>query len=111
MNERREAPRVPFAGKVYLTYNGRCRCEEVLDVSPDGLQIRSGARLKPGKPVKIFLPLPSEPGTDEGWRLCLLKGEVARRTRIGRGDSRLGITLTDDAVDTRVLLADFVARA
>jgi hypothetical protein len=103
MEERRTQPRVPFAGKAYLTYNGRCRCEDVLDVSRDGLQIATDARLKPGKEVKVFLPLPGQ----RGWRLCLLKGEVARREKGRRGEARLGITLRADEVDTRELLAAY----
>lgn len=101
-DERRAHPRVAFSGRAYLTYDGRCRAEVVGDVSTDGLWLESGARLRPGKRVKVFLPLPY----GRGWRLCLLKGEVVRRTR---GRSRgLGIALVPDEVDTRALLAAFV---
>lgn len=106
-HERRGGQRLPFSGTAYLTYDGRCRSEAVVDVSADGLQIRSGVRLKPGKEVKVFLPLPAE----DGWRMCLLKGKVVRRDRAGRGDGRLGIALTPDEVDTRGLLAAFVGEA
>ncbi len=57
MNERRTHIRFPFDGKAYLTYNGRCRCEDVVDVSAEGLQLQSSARLEPGKPIKVFLPM------------------------------------------------------
>lgn len=106
VEERRESARVAFDGRAYLTYAGRCRSEKVLDVSNNGLLLASGARLKPGKEVKVFLPLPSS----RGWRLCLLKAEVARRARNGHAGA-LGIKLRSDEVDTRALLADYVARA
>jgi hypothetical protein len=73
VEERRESCRVPFGGRAYLTYAGRCRSEAVVDISKNGVLLSSGARLKPGREVKVFLPLPSR----RGWRLCLLKGEVA----------------------------------
>ncbi len=107
MEERRTQDRIPFAGKAYLTYNGRCRCEDVVDVSQEGIQLSSDARLKPGKEVKVFLPLPGQ----RGWRLCLLKGTVARRQKGRRGDARLGIVLCDDEVDTRELLAAYCMAA
>ncbi len=106
VEERRESDRVPFDGRAYLTYSGRCRSEKVLDISNNGLLLSSGARLKPGKEVKVFLPLPSP----RGWRLCLLKAQVARRARSVQGGS-LGIKLRADEIDTRALLADYVARA
>jgi hypothetical protein len=105
-DERRAQPRLNFAGRAYLTYNGRCRVEDVLDVSADGLQLVSDARLKPGKPVKVFLPVPH----GDGFRLALLKGQVARRCRVGRGQYRLGITLERDALDTRRLLTHYIDR-
>ncbi len=107
MTERRTQSRIPFDGKAYLTYNGRCRCEQVLDVSSESLLLRTDVRLKPGKEVKVFLPLPD----GRGWRLCLLKGEVTRRVRGGRGKSGLAIQLTPGEVDTRRLLADYVVNA
>ena len=103
VDDRRALPRIPFESKAYLTYDGRCRVEAVADVSAAGLALRSGARLRPGKEVKVFVPLP----TDRGWRLCLLKGQIVRRE--GGREGRLGIALTPGAVDTRGLLAQFVA--
>ncbi|MCA9539388.1 MAG: PilZ domain-containing protein [Myxococcales bacterium] len=103
--ERRVHARVPFAGRAYLTYDGRCRAEEVVNLSREGLQLHSGARLRPGKPVKVFLPLPHE----GGFRLCLLKGEVVRRVR-GR-EASLGIALLPGETDTRALLAEYVTAA
>lgn len=98
--ERRAHTRVPYTGHAYLTYNGRCRTEEIIDLSADGLQLKSSVRLKAGRRVKIFVPLPH----GGGWRLCLLKGAVVRRTR-----GRLGIALTPGETDTRALLGQFVA--
>lgn len=103
MTERRAHPRVPFAGRAYLTYDGRCRAETVVDLSSDGLGLSSGVRLRPGKRVKVFVPLPH----GGGWRLCLLKGEVVRRGRGRKGG--LGIALVAGEVDTRALLAEYVA--
>ncbi len=105
MDERRTNSRIDFAGKAYLTYNGRCRCDDVVDVSAEGLALRTDARLKPGKEVKVFLPVPR----GEGYRLCLLKGEVVRRDGKRRGERLLGIAFAPGAVDTRGLLAEYVA--
>jgi len=102
VDDRRSRPRVPFAGRAYLTYDGRCRAETLVDLSAEGLRIASKLRLRPGKKVKVFVPLPH----GGGWRLCLLKGEVVRRTGGRKGG--MGIALLPDEVDTRALLADFV---
>lgn len=104
-DDRRARRRVPFAGRAYLTYDGRCRAETVVDLSATGLQLASKLRLRPGKKVKVFVPLPH----GGGWRLCLLKGEVVRRVRGRKGG--LGIALTPDEVDTRKLLAEYVDEA
>lgn len=104
-DDRRTRPRVPFAGRAYLTYDGRCRAETVVDLSATGLQLASTLRLRPGKKVKVFVPLPH----GGGWRLCLLKGEVVRRIRGRKGG--LGIALSPGETDTRALLADFVDQA
>ena len=104
MSERRLHRRIGFDGRAYLTFNGQCRAEDVLDVSAGGLQLRSSARIRPGKRVKIFLPLPAS----KGWRLCFLKGEVVRRARGESGDSRIGIQLCEAEADNRELLAAFV---
>lgn len=102
--ERRIHPRLPFGGKAYLTYDGRCRCEDVTDVSAEGLFLQSNARIREGKMVKVFLPLP----VNDGWRLCLLKGEVVRRVG-SRGQSGLGISFVPNEIDTRGLLQTYVA--
>lgn len=104
-SDRRTHPRLPFEGKAYLTYDGRCRCEAVADVSAEGLFLLTGARIKEGKQVKVFLPLP----VDDGWRLCLLKGEVVRRSG-PRGQHGLGIAFLPGEVDTRGLLQTFVTQ-
>jgi hypothetical protein len=104
-DERRNGPRLAYQGKAYLTFDGRCRTEEVVDVSCGGLFLRTSARLKPGASVKVFLPL----NLGGAWRLCLLKGDVVRRRR-GRSGG-LAIALRPGETDTRALLADFVAAA
>lgn len=103
--ERRIHPRLPFEGKAYLTYDGRCRCENVTDVSAEGLFLESGARIREGKQVKVFLPVLVE----DNWRLCLLKGEVVRR--VGqRGQTGLGIAFLPGEVDTRGVLQTYVTQ-
>jgi hypothetical protein len=103
--ERRAQPRLAYQGKAYLTFDGRCRTEDVVDVSGGGLFLKTSARLKPGAAVKVFLPL----HLGGAWRLCLLKGDVVRRTR-GRSGG-LAIALRPGETDTRALLADFVSVA
>ena len=100
--ERRTHTRLPCEGKAYLTYDGCCRCEDVIDVSADGLFLKTAARVPEGQAVKVFLPVPGAAGV----RLALLKGEVVRRVRGGRAG--LAIALTPGEVDTRALLHDFV---
>lgn len=104
--ERREKGRIPFEGKAYLTYGGRCRCEEVVDVSPEGLLLKTDARLKPGRPVKVFLPVQ----VGSNWRLCLLKGTVVRRQR-GKDRKGVAVRLTPGEIDTRSLLESYIAAA
>ena len=99
--EKRATERIPFTGRAYLTFDGKCRADEVLDVSGGGLQLKSNARLRPGKHVDVFLPLPGE----RGWRLCLIKGEVVRRQRGTWGAGRLGIALRSGQTEARELLS------
>ncbi len=101
--EKRASERVPFSGRAYLTFDGKCRADEVLDLSEGGLQLKSNARIRPGKEVDVFLPLPGE----RGWRLCLIKGEVVRRQRGTWGAGRLGIALRSDQTAARELLGHF----
>ncbi len=100
--ERRIHPRQPFSGNAYLTYNGTCRCEPIADVSEEGLLALTKWRLRPGKPIQIFLPIKEV----SGWRMCLIKGEVARR-----GPGQVGIRFVSDVVDTRQLLTNYLAQA
>ncbi len=102
--DRRNHERVPYAGRAYLTYGGRCRSDEVVELSEGGLKLKSSARIKPGKAVKVFLPLPAR----LGWRLCMLKGEVVRRDRVGHGDDRLAIALQDNQDDNRGALNEYL---
>ena len=100
--EKRASERIPFNGRAYLTFDGKCRADEVLDVSSGGLQLKSNARIRPGKQVDVFLPLPAE----RGWRLCLIKGEVVRRQRGTWGSGRLGIALRSGQKEARELLSN-----
>ena len=97
MQDRRTHARTPLGGTAYVTYNGRCREETVTDAGPGGLLVQSTWRLRRGKSVQVFLPLEHA----DGWRMCLLKGEVVRR---GRGE--LAIRFRDGEKDTRALLAE-----
>ena len=101
MTERRTSPRTPSPGRVYLTFDGRCRAEQLIDLSPNGVGLDTDLRLRPGLIVTLFVPLPAE----DGWVMCQLKGQVARRTRQGR----LGIALTPGARDARQLLRAHLA--
>ena len=69
--ERRRESRMPYAGRAYLTYAGRCRSDEVVELSRSGLKLKSSARIRPGRAVKVFLPLPAR----LGWRLLGCKHE------------------------------------
>ena len=101
--ERRSHERVAYNGRAYLTYGGRCRSDEVVELSEGGLKLKSSARIKPGKAVKVFLPLPAR----LGWRLCMLKGEVVRREH-QQGDDRLAIALQDNQEDNRGALTEYL---
>lgn len=103
--DRRTHPRLSFEGKAYLTYDGRCRCENVTDVSAEGLFVETNARIREGKLVKVFLPLMIE----DAWRLCLLKGEVVRRVG-SRGNPGLGIAFLPGEIDTRSVLQSYVSQ-
>lgn len=96
MTERRTCPRTPTTGRVYLTFDGRCRAEQLVDLAANGVGLDTDLRLRPGLLVTLFVPLPDE----HGWVMCQLKGQVARRTRQGR----LGIALIPGARDARALL-------
>ena len=102
--ERRSSPRTPYAGRAYLTYGGRCRSDEVIELSKSGMKLKSSARIRPGKAVKVFLPLPAR----LGWRLCMLKGFVVRRERTGMRDGQLAIELVKDDADNRDVLETFL---
>ena len=102
--ERREHPRVPYSGRAYITYGGRCRSDEVVELSAGGLKLKSSARMKPGNGVKVFLPLPAR----VGWRLCMLKGKVVRRDRKTFGDQNIAISITEDENDNRGALHEYL---
>ena len=101
MLDRRRCPRTPTTGRIYLTFDGRCRAEQLIDLSPNGVGLQTALRLRPGLAVTLYLPRPSA----EAALLCQLKGLVARRTRQGT----TGIALTPGARDARHLLRAHLA--
>ncbi|MCA9525086.1 MAG: PilZ domain-containing protein [Myxococcales bacterium] len=103
MTERRACHRTPARGRVYLTFDGRCRAETLVDLSPAGVGLDASVRLRPGLCVTLFVPIEGA----EGWVMCQLKGRVARRTRQGR----LGVALVPGAKDARHLLRAHLAAA
>ena len=106
-SNRRKSERVPLSGRAYLTYSRRCRSDKVIDVSAGGLRVETSARLKVGRTVKVFLPMPGK----KCWRLCMVHGKVVRRdTGIG-GASHVAIEWTDNGDDNRQALADYCARS
>ena len=104
-NERRHHYRREYSGRAYLTYEGRCRSDEIVEISEGGVKLRTAARIRPGKAVKVFIPLPA----DRGWRLCMLKGHVVRRERHAIGQDNLAIELLEDAGEGRKALKAFIA--
>ncbi len=102
--ERRSDSRLPYSGRAYITYAGRCRSDQVVELSRSGLKLKSSARIRPGRAVKVFLPLPAR----LGWRLCMLKGHVVRRERAIRGEDRLAIELIHDGDDNRDALNEYL---
>jgi hypothetical protein len=104
-SERRYHTRTAYSGRAYLTYAGRCRSDEIVEISEGGVKLRTSARIRPGKAVKVFLPLPAE----RGWRLCMLKGHVVRRERQGVDNHSLAIELLEDEGEGRKALQAFIA--
>ena len=100
---RRNSKRVPLGGRAYLTYSKRCRSDKVVDISAGGLRVESSARLKVGRAVKVFLPMPGK----TCWRLCMVHGTVVRRETAPGGASHVAIEWTQDRDDNRQTLADY----
>ena len=104
--ERRSFARRPYSGRAYMTYSGRCRSDEVIELSEGGIKLRSSAPIRAGKSVKLFLPLPGR----LGWQLCMLNGRGVRRDRLGRGKDELAIELLPNDEDNSVTLEAFLKR-
>ena len=106
MMNRRSHTRVPLPGRVYLTYQRRCRSDRVVDLSAGGLKVETQARLKVGRAVKVFLPMPGK----QSWRLCMVHGTVVRREKQKNGPSQVAIAWNMDAVDNRQALVNYCER-
>ena len=105
VEERRQCERTQYSGRAYLTYSGRCRADEVVELSKGGLKLRSAAPIRAGKSVKLFLPLPGR----LGWQLCMLNGRVVRRDRIAKGQDQLAIQLIPSEGDNSATLEKFLS--
>ena len=104
---RRQSQRVPLGTRAYLTYSKRCRSDKVIDVSVGGLRVETSARLKVGRTVKVFLPMPGK----TCWRLCMVHGTVVRRDVGLGGASHIAIQWTNETDDNRQALAEFCERS
>ncbi len=100
--DRRHQPRVPLSALAYVTYDGRCREERVVDASASGVSLTSGARLRVGQAVQVFVPIADGRGAQ---RMTLMKGEVVRRFRRAGGERGVGIAFAPGVRDTRALFA------
>ncbi|MBV71634.1 MAG: hypothetical protein CMH52_09855 [Myxococcales bacterium] len=91
VNERRQEPRKAAGGRVYLTHRGRCRVENLVNLSATGVCLQSDVRISPGEAVKIFLPM--QQGSD--WRMHMLLGTVVRRRSKSLRSSELAVELSE----------------
>ena len=105
MTDRRRKLRVPYAGKAYITYGGKCHSDQILDLSEGGARIGTTTRIRPGRSVRLYIPLPS----DQGWRLCFLDGTVVRRERKLFDGGEYAVKFNDGPTPARRLLKDFVS--
>ena len=104
MSDRRKQARVKYAGKAYVTYGGKCHSDAVLDLSESGARIGTNARIRPGRTVRVYMPLPSE----EGWRLCFLDGTVVRRERKLFDGGEYAVKFHEKPTPAKRLLKNFV---
>ena len=93
MSDKRHEPRVAVQGRIYLTHRGRCREENLLNLSPSGVCLKSDVRISPGESVKLFLP--TQNGT--AWRMHMLLGTVVRRRSKPFRASEIAIELSGTA--------------
>ncbi|MGC6418135.1 MAG: PilZ domain-containing protein [Bradymonadia bacterium] len=107
MSERRHAARRPETGRIYISQNGRCRLESLLNVSQSGVCVRGRSRLAPGSQVKVFLPVKQA----RGWQMYALQGCVVRRSQIRLGHFETAIELADEHGHSRTAYRLFADRA
>ena len=105
MTDRRRQQRVHYSGKAYVTYGGKCHSDRVLDISEHGARIGTNSRIRPGRAVRLYIPLPS----DAGWRLCFIDGTVVRRERKLLDGGEYAVRFEAGPSPARRLLKQFVA--
>ena len=101
---RRREDRVDYAGKAYVTYGGKCHSDKVLDISEHGARIGTKTRIRTGRSVRLYIPLPSE----QGWRLCFLDGTVVRRERKLLDGGEYAVEFEKGPTPARRLLKAFI---
>ena len=104
MSDRRRQKRIEYSGKAYVTYGGKCHSDKVLDISEYGARIGTKSRVRPGRSVRLYIPLPS----DQGWRLCFIDGTVVRRDRKFLDGGEYGVRFDTGPSPAKRLLKAFV---
>lgn len=105
MTDRRRQKRVQYAGKAYVTYGGKCHSDTVLDISEHGARIGTTTRIRAGRSVRLYIPLPST----QGWRLCFLDGTVVRRDRKLLDGGEYAVRFDAGPTPARRLLKAFIS--
>ena len=105
MTDRRRQERIEYAGKAYVTYGGKCHSDTVLDISEHGARIGTKTRIRAGRTVRLYIPLPST----QGWRLCFLDGTVVRRERKLLDGGEYAVRFDTGPTPARRLLKAFIS--
>ena len=105
VTDRRRERRIAYDGKAYVTYGGKCHSDTVIDISEHGARIDTNTRIRAGRNVRLYIPLPS----DQGWRLCFLDGTVVRRERKLLDGGQYAVKFDQGLTPARRLLKDFIA--
>ena len=104
MSDRRRQARIQYSGKAYVTYGGKCHSDRVLDISEHGARIGTNSRIRAGRSVRLYIPLPS----NAGWRLCFIDGTVVRRERKILDGGEYAVRFDSGPSPARRLLKEFV---
>lgn len=92
--EQRQDVRLPVTLTAHCQIGSRYVRETLVDLSENGLFLRTNEPAQEGTPIRVALALPYGGGT----RFCTLTGQVVRTQRNARGEREgLGIRL-DEAV-------------